>query len=107
MSEPFLMRIESLVSGHSTPFDGKYLMEYDADRPGLDPDGNPMLVHIVCTDDPMKAIQFHNLMEYHALWTKTPKRQPIRPDGKPNRPLTAFSVSTISLKEALSNEDSI
>jgi hypothetical protein len=32
-------------------------------------------------------------VEAHALWTAVSKEKPVREDGQPNRPLTAFNVS--------------
>jgi hypothetical protein len=45
------------------------------------------------TRDPRKAAQYPNLAAAHAAWTTVPKCAPVRPDGKPNRPLTAFTVT--------------
>jgi hypothetical protein len=88
-----LIQILGLADGRPSPFDGQYLKQYDPGRDGVDPNGERMLAHIVCTDDPAEAIQFSDLEEIHALWTAVDPRCPLRPDGKPNRPLTAFSIT--------------
>ena len=90
-----VMRIVGLVRGGATPFDGLYLKEYDPERDGIDPTGRQMTAHIVCTDDLADAMQFASAAEVHAMWTKVPAREPTRPDGKPNRPLTAFTVEVV------------
>jgi hypothetical protein len=87
------IRIIGLVNGMSTPFDGKYLMEYDPRRGGFDPDGNAMLAHIVCTDDPSKALQFPSAFEAMEKWKEPSGR--TRADGKRDRPLTAFTVEVV------------
>lgn len=89
-----VMKILGLVNGGQTPFDGQYLAEYDPDREGTDPNGDPMLAHIVCTPDKRYAMHFDGFADFHATWAQVSTRWPVRPDGQPNRPLTAFSVST-------------
>lgn len=51
------------------------------------------------THEPKDAKVFSNLTEAHACWTQVPNSRPLRPDGKPNRPLTAFSVQITLLDE--------
>ena len=43
--------------------------------------------------DPKRAMQFEDHAKAFALWRTVPRSKPRRPDGKPNRPLTAFTVS--------------
>lgn len=45
-----------------------------------------------CVENRDEAKVFQSLEEAHAYWTQVPKVMPTRPDGKPNRPLTAFTV---------------
>ena len=90
---PVVMQIVGLVSGDECPFDGQFLVEYDPERDGTDPRGWPMMAHIVCTPHIRDARRFTDFGEAHRVWTRTCRRDPVRPDGKPNRPLTAFTVS--------------
>ena len=53
-----------------------------------------MLAHVVTTPDIYAAKHFTDYAEFHKVWTLVDNRNPVRPDGKPNRPLTAFSVTT-------------
>lgn len=86
--------IHGLISGFRTAFDGQWLAEYDPERNGVDPVGGfPMNAHIVTTDDPRKALAFEDVAAAWETWTRQCKRTPLRPDGKPNRPLTAFTVA--------------
>ncbi len=83
-------RLGGLVNGEPTELDGQWLVEYDPTRPGVSPTGRPMTAHIVCSPDPAQARQFTSLKEIHALWTSPSGR--VRPDGHPDRPLTAFNL---------------
>lgn len=45
------------------------------------------------TSDPAKALVFNDVSEVLALWKSQARRVPFRHDGKPNRPLTQFTVT--------------
>jgi hypothetical protein len=85
------IQIGSLVAGGTSWCDGQYVVEYDASRPGTAPDGSRMRCHLITTPDPAKAT-LYTKVEAHALWTSVDRRSPVRADGKPNCPFTAFSV---------------
>lgn len=89
-----LMKIVGFVDGRPTPFDGQYVVEYNPSREGIDPFGRPWGFHLVCTADPQQARVFADLAEFKELWAAVDQRNPVRLDGKPNRPLTAFTVAT-------------
>lgn len=99
-----VMQIIGLTTCQPTPFDGMYLMEYDPDQSGVDPNGNPMLAHIACTSDPLQAKRYVDLMALRDDWARVSKTQPIRPDGGPNRPLTAFTITPVQVPEAVDGE---
>lgn len=82
------LKILGLNTGEHTSFDGRYLVEYDPTRDGIDRDGNIMNCRLVTTSDPGKALNTSadKLLE---LWKLS---HGIRADGKPNRPLSAFTV---------------
>ena len=86
-----VMKIVGLNEGHATPIDGHYLQEYDPSRDGI-LGGETIIAHIVCTPDKEKAMKFNDLMEISKVWKLVDPRNPIRLDGKPNRPLTAFTI---------------
>lgn len=94
-----VIKIEGLINGQPTPFDGEYLVEYDPERDGTAPDGSPMLAHIVTTPDLAEAKKFPDFIEAAECWKRVCKRTPRRPDGKPNRPLTAFTVAILNEEE--------
>lgn len=45
------------------------------------------------TTDVNKAKKFPSFHAAMACWTAQSKKVPFRPDGRPNKPLTAFSVT--------------
>lgn len=48
---------------------------------------------IYVSNDKANAKRFADLMEAMAYWKRPSNIVPLRPDGRPNRPLTAFSVT--------------
>ena len=64
---------------------GWYLASYDAD-------GNDGWGEAIWTDNPAESVAFPTATAAHACWTEQSRLRPVRPDGQPNRPLTAFSV---------------
>lgn len=82
-----------------TPFDGKYLKEYDPSKDGVDADGRAMVAHIITTPDIDEALQFPSHTEAWECWKQVDPRKPMRADGRPNRPLTAFTVQILTIGE--------
>lgn len=88
-----VIKIIGLAVGMSCPFDGQYLVEFDPDRRGVDPDGGELTAHIVCSPDPADAKQYESKLAAMSEWKRISSRWPLREyDGRPNRPLTAFTV---------------
>lgn len=46
-----IIEILGLVDGSPSPFDRQFLVEFDPDRPGVAPDGRPIIFHLVTTTD--------------------------------------------------------
>lgn len=65
---------------------GKWVQSFDADA--HDGRGDAVL-----TGDPSRAIAFDSFADAMAFWRQTSTVRPTRPDGQPNRPLTAFTVA--------------
>jgi hypothetical protein len=57
-----------------------------------DPDADSGFGAEVWTDDPAKALRFATFASAMACWQAQSNVRPFRPDGRPNRPLTAYSV---------------
>lgn len=49
------------------------------------------------TSDIERALQFDSPSDGFAIWKRQSTVKPTRPDGHPNRPLTAFSVSFLQV----------
>jgi hypothetical protein len=87
-AEMSALRIIRLINGGRTPVDGKWVVEYDPTRPGLDPNGRPIPIHLVVTDDPeQEAKLFPSNFEALEYW-----RQPSGQPAPRDRPLTAYTV---------------
>jgi hypothetical protein len=57
--------------------------------------------HGVFTDDPRQAKKFQTTHEAMLFWRTRSRIRPTRPDGKPNRPLTASTVNIAPLTDFL------
>lgn len=87
-----VIQIAGLIDGTETAFDGQWVVEYDPGRQGREPGtGRLMRCHLVTTAELDKATRYTKL-EAMDLWRAVDPQHPVRSDGKPNRPLTAFSV---------------
>jgi hypothetical protein len=88
-----VIQVVGLIQGGNTGFDGQFVVEFDPSRDGVEPlSGMPMMAHLVTTPDLDKATRY-SAVEAFELWRSVDQRNPVRPDGRPNRPFTAFSVS--------------
>lgn len=73
-----------------TPFDGQYLKAFDFEAH----DGQGL---IDMTADPAEAKRFADMAEAIAFYQRSPVCRPLRPDGKPNRPLTATNWEFLTI----------
>jgi hypothetical protein len=77
----------SLVDGQTDGVPvGAYLASYD-------PEGNDGNGAVIWTRDPAEAMTFANAEAATACYRAVPLNRPLRHDGKPNRPLTKFTVA--------------
>jgi hypothetical protein len=89
-----------LIEVHGTPV-GAWLVSHDPDFWDVYPTGD-----IVHSPDPAEAQRFNSPMEALAEWKRASTRVPLRPDGRPNRPLTAFTAEPKKLPTAADFEAS-
>lgn len=82
---PVLMILAQDAAGLGPPVN-QYLSLYDPE--GL---GGKGLIRM--TPERAKAVRFRDLEHAMSAWRMTSRTRPLRPDGKPNRPLTAYSVT--------------
>lgn len=79
------IKILGLVNGQPTEHDGRYLALFSLEcEPGT------MVLDTV--EDPADAQVFPSAKEAFELWKTVDPRAPVRRDGKPNRPFTAFTI---------------
>lgn len=86
MSGPRVIRVVGDALGRPTEHDGCYLVDYDVDAR----DGRG---EITTSPHPDEARRFDDGGAALEAWRTVSTVSPTRPDGKPNRPLTAFTVS--------------
>jgi hypothetical protein len=70
---------------------GAYLREY---RPHEGKYGA-----IVWTHDLARAHHYPSMFEAMAAYRTVNKTEPMRPDGRPNRPLTAFTIELVKVDD--------
>jgi hypothetical protein len=58
----------------------------------FDPDADDGRGVVVVTQDRREAMRFDAAAAALAMWKRQSSVRPLRPDGQPNRPLTAFTV---------------
>lgn len=87
-----VLKIIGLVNGHKTKLDGEYLKYYN-------PNDHDGLGEFQSTPDIEEAQTFKTMIEALELWKEQSKKIPFRPDGKPNRPFTAFSVIVVTKED--------
>ena len=81
-----------IIQAHSPPeVDGQYLVSFDFEAMNG-------LGFGIFTDIPEHAMQFKTLRDAMEFWRTQSTIKPLRPDGKPNRPLTASTISVLKLE---------
>lgn len=83
-----IIRIIGLADGRTSDIDGAWLAAYDNT---LEDEHGVGTVH--ATREMDRAMRFHDFKDAWEFWKQGSLTIPRRPDGKPNRPLTAFTVT--------------
>jgi hypothetical protein len=87
--EVWVMEIHAVGNSFLKP--GVYLQAFDVDKRDA---RNPLETgDIVATDKLELAMKFDSMAAVMEAWKTQSTLVPRRPDGKPNRPLTAMSIS--------------
>ena len=95
MSE-YVIKIVGLAGGGGHDLVGQYVVAYD---PTIMPNGS---VFLDTTFELRQALRFADGIAALELWKSVSPNQPVRPDGLPNRPMTAFTVEIVPLETGLS-----
>jgi hypothetical protein len=82
------------LAGRGPAEDDGYLLE------SYDPDAFGGRGYATWTADLAKAMRFATSVEAFELWRAKSTVRPVRPDGAPNRPLTAHTVEVITVEAA-------
>lgn len=89
---PSIIQIVGLASGRIIGIENQYVKSYT-------PDGNDGCGDLVVTRDITQAKVYSDQQAALEAWRATSNTHPIRYDGEPNRPMTAFTVTIIKIKE--------
>ncbi len=93
---PILLKIVERIDGKPTEHDGRFVVYFNPDTPH--PDGNYDGGKLITAEFPQHAQRFPGAIEALEYW-KQPATCPChatRPwDGKPNRPMTAYTVQVV------------
>lgn len=96
-----VIQLLGYASGGASPVDGQYVVDYDPtwiNDVTRDSAGWALMVKTLRTTlDINKAKKFADAGDALLYWKMQSPNRPLRPDGKPNRPLTAF---TAEIKDA-------
>lgn len=90
MSKKVVLKIVGNSAGGDPSFNGKYLTVYTPNGFG----GNGLIATSVFIRE---AKLFNDSIEALNCWRQVSKTHPVRPDGKPNRPLTAYTVELVTV----------
>jgi cation diffusion facilitator CzcD-associated flavoprotein CzcO len=80
------MILAANAAGLPDPNAGRFLQDFDADA-------NDGMGRIVTTEDQTEALRFPNLEVALATWKRQSRIRPLRDDGLPNLPLSAYTVT--------------
>lgn len=89
-----VIRLLSIANGEPHPASGKYVRYYDPSPA----DTIIPVADLFTTDDINSAKQYPTIQDAIKEYRRIDTRNPIRPDGQPNRPLTAFHVEFIHIE---------
>lgn len=90
---PAVIRIAGWPRPEPCPVAGAYVAFFD---PEGDDDGESIYRF---TYEPGEAFHYASLEEATNAWRAIRTRDGLRPDGKPSRPLTAFTVSIFEIED--------
>lgn len=94
---PYVIKFICRMDGEPTEYDGEYLKSYDSTYvlPNTEYDGGLLIT----TPNLGEAQKFATTIQALAKWKEqAPKAWGVRPwDGKPNRPLTAYTIEVESI----------
>ena len=88
---PFVLQVMDLG-----PTEGQYLEWFDLEAHG--PMGPYPTGQVSFTPTLERALRFDTAALALETWKRQSRKAPLRPDGEPNRPLTAFTMAIVPVK---------
>lgn len=88
----YVIRVEGFADGAPCPVAGWFVQSFDHDAAGGLGSGDFTL-------NPRRALRFGSRTMALLFWRQQSRKRPLRPDGQPNRPLTASSVTIAPLSD--------
>lgn len=88
MFRHYRIKVVSFANGQPCREAGSYIKNFDAEA-------YPARGSVLLTWEPEDAKRFSNQQQAFEFWQTQCKHEPVRPDGRPNRPLTAYNVSIV------------
>src|SRR5882672_5929531 len=89
----FVLHIIGPAFGGPSTLDGLYVASYDPDAR----DGHGA---VTGTADRTQALHFETPADAFTFWRQPSTVRPLRPDGRPNKPLTAFHIEIMPSDKA-------
>jgi hypothetical protein len=86
-----VIQLVAFASGMSCNHAWEYLKSFD-------PDAFSGRGYATWTPETSKAMRFVDTAEALAMYRRQSAVQPLRPDGKPNRPLTGYTILVVPLR---------
>jgi hypothetical protein len=86
-----VIKLLATADGSPSPHDGEYVQSYT-------PDGGEGRGRLVTTPEIGRALRFKDSMEAFEAWRAVSRTHPVRIDGKPNRPLTMWTMTPESVE---------
>lgn len=93
-----VIKLIGLANGRPTHHDGRYLVDADIET-------GSMLPVVSTTSHIEQALRFDNFDSAIEYWKRQAQGRRIRPDGKPNRPLTVYTVEVVEFDEGGTHAD--
>lgn len=87
-----VIKVIAFANGRRCPIAGQYLVRFDFDAHGGIGFGE-------FTKDIAKAKRFPDAGAVGEFWKTVSKVQPVREDGKPNRPLTSTTIQVVEVAD--------
>lgn len=83
--KPKVIRAAGFANGTPCPHEGQFLKSFDHEAHRGQGEGD-------FTANAAEAMKFKGTTEAFEFWRRQSKTRKLRPDGKPNRPLTSLSI---------------